>query len=217
MIPIYSVAHMPPILPARMYDAIVDTKPREDYETLTAIAAYPALARLATTRQVGICGWRKIVVRVPPTGKIVDLADPSLLNVEGRISVWQPKEWGQQHLTREMALPYPGHDFLLIHHPHGGKSILQFFTECHGLRDWPDYMGLAREMNLITWAQQTELENMKTFIEGGCVLGIYPGDFARETLTGIAALGSEYSRRHGARVRSYDPVQRRIISNMSER
>lgn len=206
MIPIYCIAHKDPKLAAHLYDAIINTPKRRDYSALVSVVAHPLIANIAPTHGlVGICGWRKIVVRGVPdkAHRVVTTAECT-------------------RITRESVEPHPGFDFLLCEHNFfkvGGrtKTIKEQWDKCHHSQDLTDCLDLAEEMRVMTSGDRLALEAEPALIEGGFSMGVYPGQLVRDSLAKVIPLYMEFARRYRWRFMRYDPVQRRCVAFLCER
>lgn len=200
MIPRYCIAHKKPQISSHLYDAIVDTPPRPDYEGLVAITAHgPLITLVPKDGLVGICGYRKILTH-------------RIDSDHGHIGI---KEC--QSVNRANLDPRPGHDFLLcVRHIEGG-TILDQWRSAHVEIEWCDVMALAVEMGVFTLEERAELEAQTVLFEGGLTMGVFPAALVRETFTKLWPLYQEFSRRHQARFITYGDVQRRTVAYLTER
>ena len=199
MIPTFCVAHKTPTVPAALYDAIIDTMPRADYDVLIQVAAYPPLLRLATRPGlIGLCNRRKFILR-GGTGN-------------DRIT---PEE--AQKLTRADTAPAPDFDFLVSAYPLNGKTIHSQYLSCHPAVEWEDFMALAIEMGVISEGQRTEVEESTVLFGGGPPLGVFPSPFIQGLASRTWPLYAEFARRYSARITTYDPLQRRVVAFLAER
>lgn len=200
----FCFSHIEPHLPVQLYDAVVFTKPQPDYETLVGAVALPVLARLAPpSGTIGICTYRKIVAR----------GTPAQLSADG------PYEKCDPNLPRSEIEPHPGYEFL-VHKCRfmGNLNVVEHFGACHGgYVDWIDYMRLTEELHILTPIERNELEQDRVLLEGGIILGVFPADVVWRACVVAHRLNSEFAARYGARIRSYDPLSRRIIASLSER
>ena len=203
MIPRLCIAHKPPQVSAHLYDAILDTPPRADYDALVSVVAQPLMARLATDTPIGVCSYRKIVVRGVKSHDYLRLAQCS---------------W----LARSETEPRPGHEYLLCLHDFfkvGGlhRSVKEQWDVCHHGQDLYECLVLAVEMGIFTAAECRALESEPALIEGGFSMGVYPGAVLRAAISTVTPLYAEFARRHRGRFMKYDPVQRRCIAFLAER
>ncbi len=201
---IFTFAHEAPQLPAQLYDAVIWTPPQPNYETLIGAAVLPVLARLAPpSGPVGVCTYRKIVARGTPA----------------ELSAHGPYEQCDPQLPRAMVEPHPGYQFL-VHKCRfmANLNVVEHFGACHGSYvDWHDYMKIAEELKILTPLERNDLEQDRVLLEGGIILGVFPGDVVWRACVVAHRLNTEFASRFGERVRSYDPVARRIIASLSER
>jgi len=204
-IPTYCIAHRDPRISAHLYDAIISTPPREDYQTLVSVVAHPVLAQLAPqTGLVNVCGYRKIVTRRP--------AAP-----HQRISTAQCAQ-----LKREQTEPHEGSDFLLCLHDFFSvgrrhKSIREQWDSCHHGQDLRDCLNLAVQMRVMSERERRALEAEPALIEGGCAMGVYPGEVLRQIINAVFPLYQEFAKRYSFRFLKYDSRQRRCIAFLAER
>lgn len=202
MIPRLCIAHKPPIISPSLYDAIIDTPPRANYRTLVSVVAQPVMASLAGESLIGVCGWRKIVIRGEASHGFMTRAKAT-------------------EITRDQTEPRPGFDWLLCKHhfvEHGGRGgIRQQWSDAHHAQDWRDFMQHAVETHILTEEEVHALGEEPALIEGGFSMGVYPAKFLRETIFKINPLYLQYARCEGARIVQYDPVQRRCLAFMAER
>jgi hypothetical protein len=204
MIPTYCIAHRDAKLSAHLYDALIHTPPRHDYQALVSVVAHPVLALLAPAGGlVTICGWRKIVTRGEKSHRTVTPAQST-------------------QLKRSDSEPLPGFDLLLCLHDFirlGGRhrTIREQWNASHHQEDLRACLDLAVEMGVMTSAACCALEAERALIEGGCSMGVYPGDFVRATLERVWPLYQEFARRHRGRFMHYDPMQRRCVAFLAER
>jgi hypothetical protein len=203
MIPRLCVAHKPPQVSAHLYDAVLDTPRRDNYEVLVSVVAHPLMARLAPVTPVGICSYRKLVVRGEKSHGQMTLAECA-------------------RLPREQTEPVPGHEYLLCWHDFfkiAGihKSVKEQWAAAHHEADLHDCLNLAVEMGIFTRGEIRALESEPALIEGGFSMGVYPGELLRRAIETIMPLYYEFVERHGSRFRVYNPVQRRCVAFMAER
>jgi len=204
MIPTYCIAHREPRLSAHLYDVIIHTPPRADYETLVSVVAHPIMAALAPLDgMMKICGWRKIVTRG--------------VKSHGTIS-----EATCADLPRKRTEPREGHEFLICAHNFfelGGvsRTIREQWDCSHHKRDLTDCLNLAEEMGVMTREECRALEAEPALIEGGLSMGVFPGWLVRESINKVFPLYREFARRYAPRFGAYDPVQRRCIPFLAER
>lgn len=204
-IPTYCIAHRSPRLSAHLYDEIIETPGREDYQALVSVVAHKVLAQRAP--QVGlmnICGYRKIVTRGPamPHNTISQEKCAQLKRVET-----EPHE-GSQFL---LCL----HDFFAVGRRH--RNIKEQWDSCHHKEDLRDCLNLAVSMGVMSSAERRELEAEPALIEGGCAMGVYPGSLVAQIIETVFPLYQEFARRYRHRFMRYDPRQRRCIAFLAER
>jgi hypothetical protein len=197
------MAHKPPLLPAHLYETLIHTPSGKDYETLVSITAHPHIAVFAELPLASTCTYRKIVARG-----------------SGQTHVFMPVEDGA-HFPRMETEPRPGYDFLVCRHHfgnNGGSGDIKFqWSVAHHDPDLHDALCIARLMGVMSAAECRALENEPALIEGGFAVGVFPGYLMRESINQLLPVYREFARRHGARIRAYDPVQRRCIAFMAER
>lgn len=207
MIPTYCIAHREPRLSAHLYDALIHTPPRADYQALVSVVAQPVMAVIAPADGlVNICGYRKIVTRrgnKPSSHRTITTAE--CVNV-----------------SRVDTEPHPGLEFLLCRHDFfkmGGKhrNIREQWDGCHRKQDLTDCLNLAVEMGVMTATEAAALEAEPALIEGGCSMGVFPGRLVRRVMQKVWPLYQEFARRYKGRFMKYDPVQRRCIAFLAER
>jgi hypothetical protein len=206
MIPTYCISHgREPKLPAHLYDALIHTSPRHDYQALVSVVAHPVIAELAPADGlINICGWRKIMTRaVGPSHRTLPTAQCA-------------------NVPRTSCEPHPGFEFLVCCHDffklgHKNRSILDQWNTAHHLIDLRDGLDLAVEMNLFSAIERRALEAEPALIEGGCSMGVFPGAFVRETFEQVIPFYQEFARRFRSRFMRYDPLQRRCIPYLAER
>jgi hypothetical protein len=201
MIPTYCIAHRDAKLSAHLYDALIHTPPRHDYQALVSVVAHPVLALLAPSGLMNICGWRKIVTRGMTSHRTLTPAQSAQL----------PR-----------SEPYPGFEFLLCRHDfialgRRHKNLFEQWNASHHKEDLCDGLNLAIEMGLMTPDERLKLEAETALIEGGCSMGIYPGDFVRATLEKVWPLYQTFVSRYRGRFMHYDPMQRRCVAFLAER
>ena len=205
MIPSLCIAHKPPLLSAKLYDAIIDTPPREDYQTHVSVVAHPSIALLVPDGPVNICGYRKIMVR-----KSVCVDSHRTINV------------GQARgIGREQTEPMPGHEFLICMHNFvklGGKGDIKVqWGMAHHMVDFIDAFDLTQEMGILTLQERVALEREPALVEGGCSMGVFPGRLIKDIFAKTIPFYREFAKRHQGRFKNYDPVQRRCIAFLAER
>lgn len=204
MIPTFCIAHREPRIAAHLYDVVIHTPPRQDYQALVSVVAHPVIARLAPAEGlVNVCGYRKIVTH----GK-----EP-----HRRISRAQCAQ-----VPRAQVEPRPGFEFLLCQHNffqvgRRHRTIRDQWDGCHHHEDLRDCLNLAVEMKVMTAAERLDLEAEPALIEGGCAMGVYPAALVRQTIDRVFPLYQEFTRRYQSRFLRYDPKQRRCIAFLAER
>jgi hypothetical protein len=204
VIPNFCIAHKLPQIAAHLYDALIWTPTRRNYETLTSVVAQAVYARLAPDPLVTISGYRKVVVR--GSGQSHDT-----------LSIAQCDK-----LPRVEIEPRPGFDFLIVPHNfwkigHQDKDIKGQWCRWHTEVDWHASMALAIEMGIFTATEVRALGEEPMLIEGGFSAGTFPSWLVRNSLAILIPFYDEYARRYGERIRGYDPVQRRCLAFMAER
>jgi hypothetical protein len=199
MIPTFCVAHKLPLVPGALYDAVINPASQPGYETLVQVAAYPPLIRLAERPGlIGICGLRKFILRGGSGNECIT-----------------PQE--TQKLSRADMAPAAGLDFLVSAYPLNGATILEQYLTCHPAVEWEDFMALAVEMRVIDNRQRREVEESTVLFGGGPPLGVFPARFVQDLASRMSPLYAEFARRHGERIRTYDPIQRRVMAFLAER
>ena len=203
-IPTYCIAHREPRLAAHLYDAIIHTPPRQDYKALVSVVAHEVIARLAPPNGlVNVCGYRKILTRGEKPHVTITTAQCA-------------------QLARAQTEPRPGFEFLLCLHDffkvgRTHKNIREQWDGCHHKIDLRDCLNLAVEMGVMTDPDRRALEAEPALIEGGCSMGVFPGNLVREILARVWPLYQEFARRYRTRFMSYDKKQRRCIAFLAER
>jgi hypothetical protein len=205
VIPTFCISHgREPRLPAHLYDALIHTTPRQDYQALVSVVAHPVIQLLAPSAGlVNICGWRKIMTRGEPSHRTV----PTLHAVR---------------ISRADTEPLPGFEFLVCRHDffklgHKNRSIVDQWNTAHHLIDLREGLDLAVEMNLFSAIERRALEAEPALIEGGCSMGVFPSAFVRETIDTVFPFYQEFARRFKNRFMRYDPLQRRCVPYLAER
>jgi hypothetical protein len=204
MIPTYCIAHRDPKLSAHLYDVVINTPPRHDYEALVSLVAHPIIARLAPpVGLVNVCGYRKIVMHGDKP--------------HNRIGTAQCAQ-----VPRAQTEPRPGFDFLLCLHDffkigRVHRNIREQWNAAHHSQDLTDCLGLAVDMGVMSFADARALEAEPALIEGGFSMGVFPAELVRETFDKVFPLYQEFARRHRARFMAYDPIQRRCVAFLAER
>jgi hypothetical protein len=197
------MAHLPPLIPPHLYETLIHTPAGADYDTLVSVTAQPHMAVFAGLPLVSTCTYRKVVVRG-----------------SGQTHIFMPVAFGAT-FPRIETEPRPGFDFLVCNHhfvKNGGLGDIKLqWSMAHRDPDLRDALNIAAEMNVMTAAECEALLKEPALIEGGFAVGVYPGPLMRESLNKLVPVYHEFARRHGARVRNYDPVQRRCIAFMAER
>ncbi len=205
MIPSLCIAHKPPIIAAHLYDAIIDTPPRANYQTHVSVVTHPAVARLAPDGPVNICGYRKIIVR-----------NSVAVGSHRTIPVAQARQ-----INRNDTEPRDGHEFLVCMHNFvklGGKGDIKVqWGMAHHVVDLIDALDLAQEMGLFTLHERVALEREPALVEGGFSMGVFPGRLLKETFAKVIPFYDEFAKRHSGRFLRYDNVQRRVIPFLAER
>jgi hypothetical protein len=200
----YCIAHRDAKLSAHLYDALIHTPPRADYQALVSVVAHPVLALLAPAGALmNICGWRKIITRGETSHRTVT-----------------PLQ--SMQIRRTDSEPHPGFDFLLCLHDffqvgRRHKNVREQWNSSHHQEDLRECLNLALKMGVMTPGERSALEAEPALIEGGCSMGVYPGDFVRATLEKVWPLYQEFARLHRGRFMRYDPVQRRCVAFLAER
>jgi len=202
-VPMLCIAHKKPLIPSHLYDAIIDTPSRENYEALVSVVAQPVMARLAPDGPVGICGYRKV-----------------LIHGETSHAMWTIAQGAK--ITWEQTQPRPGHEFLVCMHNfadigHIHKNVKEQWYFAHRGIDLSDGLNLAREMGIMTEADCRALELEPELVEGGFSMGVFPGKLMRESLTKLIPFYDEFARRYRDRFLKYNPMQRRCVAFLAER
>lgn len=161
------------------------------------------MALLSPSTLVGICGYRKILVRGEKAFNKMTLAECALL-------------------PREQTEPFPGHEYLLCRHDFFEigrihRCIREQWKDAHLEVDLRDCLNLAVEMGILKMVEIRLLEEEPVLIEGGFSMGVYPGSLLRSVINKVFPLYTEFAKRYASRFMEYDPVQRRCIAFMAER
>jgi hypothetical protein len=204
LIPTYCIAHREPRLSAHLYDVIISTPPREDYQALVSVVAHQVIARLAPqTGLVNVCGYRKIVTRGNQPHQRISTAQCAQL----------PRTATEPHEGSEFLLCL--HDFFSVGRRH--RNIKEQWDSCHHGQDLRDCLNLAVQMGVMSNGERRALEAEPALIEGGCAMGVFPGALVRQIINAVFPLYQEFARRYRARFMKYDPRQRRCIAFLAER
>jgi len=108
-------------------------------------------------------------------------------------------------------------NFLVCPPLHYSNGYLKQYTLVHHKTDFLDYAQLAVEGGIISKDDYQNFLECKTFIPGGCELGIYPCKWLLGILSQLEDLGRHFILKHKVRIASYDSYQVRCIGFLSER
>jgi hypothetical protein len=206
MIPTFCIAHRDPLIGGHLYDVIILTHQRHDYQSLASIVAHPVMLLMAPQAGlVTMCGYRKIITTIPDRSHVVLPIQTHLKTVK-RSDV-EPRK-GFEFLVCS-------HDFYKIGKKH--RNIKEQWNACHVPIDLEDGLNLAVEMSLMSQDERLALEAEPALIEGGCSMGVFPSRFLIETLSKTWPFYQEFVRRYSHRFRKYNPAQRRCVAFLSER
>ena len=204
MIPTYCIAHKEPRLAAHLYDAIIHTPPRPDYEALVSVVAHPVIAALApSTGLVKVCGWRKIVTQGNKSHETIPEIECSII-------------------PRSKTEPSPGFEFLICAHDffkigRRQRSIREQWDAAHYAEDLTDCLELAERMGVMSRGECRALEEEPVLIEGGFSMGAFPATLLRATINRVWPLYRAFAKRYAERFLNYDPMQRRCVPFLAER
>jgi hypothetical protein len=202
MIRTFCIAHRHPTVSKHLYDVVIDTPSKPNYQQLVSVVAHRELLKQAPDELVNVCGYRKIMMRGTATHQTIRPADCEMI-------------------TRSTVEPAVGREFLLCLHNFvklGGRGNIKVqWGMAHLMPDFEAARDLAIEMELMTRDEWRQLEEEPALIEGGCSMGIMPGTLLKEIMGKVIPFYDEFAARHHQRFLKYDPVQRRVIPFLAER
>ncbi len=226
---VFCVSHEPPLVPDALADFVIgigDYHPDpsrglhisslDSYWDEMRPYAYGAAGNYVIPKAMDIAGMtkytavfshRKIIVRTqigrecPPPFSFyndVDLPDAA-------------------KIPRTEIEPRDGFDFLIGFPLRCRQTIVAQYIEDHKGLDLFDYVSMAVDMGILPVDEAQAFSTEQFFIVGGCESGVYPTEWVRPVLEGLAKLGREFITRRASRIRTYDNYQVRAVGFLAER